>query len=256
MSKLLLLIFAMTSVMSSEAMAQSRSPGGGGVMQRRAEQREASRWTLQEWLDTRDRNRMMDLWLAFNSSSPYEAMFGAAYKTSTAQINTPTSENSYVSSDGYVTAHASLVGLTFEYENNQQEKYQDVNGMLNLRLFGTSIQSTYLAVHYGQRTRTLSSTVPDSAYKNQFAQVSLQLYLMKYFGIDGSYRHYFPNTETKLNQEIRGNLSEVGAFIDFKAVRVFGSWYQDLEISKSTLTPFDETITYRQGTKAGLKLYF
>ncbi len=220
---------------------------------RRASDRVASRWTLQEWLETKDRNRMMDMWLAMNTkSSPYEAMVGASYKSTRVDIGTP-GETSYTSADGYLTLHASIIGLSFEHENNVQDQFQDVNGMLNLRVFGNSIQSTYLTFHYGQRTRTFTDTSPGRAFKNQFGQVSLQLYVTKYFGIDGIYRQYLPAAEESLNQEMRGTLSEAGLFIDFKALRVFGSWYQDTEIIKSAGV---DTTTSRNGTKAGIKLYF
>jgi hypothetical protein len=249
------MIFLVLSVLfSAEAFAQYKD---NGYFYRAAAQREEKRWTLQEWLETKDRNRMMDLWLAlYSSPNPYEAMLGGAYKSSTTEVDNPTSQNQTTSGDGYVTAHASIVGITGEYENNVQDKYRDINGMLNLRIFGNSLQNTFLTLHYGQRTRTLEGTATDTDYKNQFGQVSLQLYLMKYFGLDGSYRKYVPATEEKLNQEIWGDLSEAGVFIDFKAVRVFGSWYRDYQVIKSTTGTFDETDTLRFGTKTGIKIFF
>lgn len=223
---------------------------------KRSSAREAKRWTLQEWLETRDRNRMMDLWLAMNSASPFEAMVGASYKSYLYNLNSEEQDKAYRSIEGVVTAQAHMVGLTGEYDNNIEENYNDVTGMLNLRLFGDSIQSTYLSLHYGQRTRTLTKDLPVSAYKNQFGQVSLQLYLMKFFGIDGFHRVYTPTLEESQGQEMRGTLSEAGVFIDFKALRVFGSWYQDVQITRSTLTPFQEVTTLRTGSKAGLKIFF
>jgi hypothetical protein len=246
-------LFVLLILSSQPVIAQYRD---NSFLFKRAQDRAATRWTLQEWLATKDRNRMMDMWLAMNTrSSPYEAMVGAAYKSTREGVGTA-GEQSYTSADGYVTAHASIVGLTFEYENNVKDNFNDVNAMFNLRVFGNSIQSTYLAFHYGQRTRTFTSAIPSSSFKNQFGQVSLQLYITKYFGVDGFYRSYIPAIEGGLNQEMRGNLSEAGVFIDFKALRVFGSWYQDNEIVKDTLTPFNETTTNRVGTKAGIKLYF
>src|SRR4051812_14872269 len=43
--------------------------------------KEKNRWSLAEWLDQRDRMRMMDLWLALHSPSPYEFYLSGAYKT-------------------------------------------------------------------------------------------------------------------------------------------------------------------------------
>jgi hypothetical protein len=240
------LIVLLGLIISQQALAQYQ----GSYLYKRAEERKASRWTLQEWLETRDRNRLMDLWLAMNSSSPYEAMVGASYNTDRVEISNQGTSTQYNSGSGYLTAHASIIGLSFEHENNVQEKYNDINGMLNLRLFGKSIQGTYLAVHLGQRTRAYSTSLPETDYKNQFGQVSLQLYLTKY------YRQYTPATKESLSQEIGGKLSEAGVFLDFRAMRVFGSWYQDVESLKSTVDPLNEVITTRVGTRAGLKFYF
>ena len=254
MSRFLMMIFALL-LSPSLSLAESSGSSGSSLGQR-ATNRESKRWTLQEWLDTRDRNRMMDLWLSMNSASPYEAMAGASYKSYLRDVDVPKTQDSFTSVDGLVTAHAHFVGLTVEYENNVQEKLNDLSGMLNLRLFGDSIQSTYLALHFGQRTRTFTSFTPSRDYKNQFGQVSLQLYLMKSFGIDGFHRIYIPSTNDISKEDISGSLSEAGLFIDFKALRIFGAAYRDLQIIKSTTSPYAETDTIRAGSRAGVKIYF
>ncbi len=253
-SKTLMTIAA--SLLITSLQAQGEPSGANNDFGRRASNREAKRWTLQDWLDTKDRNRMMDLWLSLNSASPYEAMVSAAYKSYLRDIDVPKTQNSFTSVDGSVTAHAHIVGLTVDYENNPQEKLNDLSGMLNLRLFGESIQSSYLALHFGQRTRTYSNSDTPKDYKNQFGQVSLQLYLMKYFGIDGFHRIYISSTNDIAKEEIAGSISEAGIFIDFKALRIFGAAYRDYEIIKSTITPFVETSTIRSGSRAGVKIYF
>ncbi len=222
----------------------------------RAKQRESKRWTLQEWLDTKDRNRMMDMWLSMNSSSPFEVMVSAAYKSYLRKIDLPLTFDQFPSVDGSLTAHAQLVGITIEHENNTQENLNDISGMLNLRLFGESIQSTYLALHVGQRTRTYTNFLPHHDFKNLFGQVSLQLYLMKYFGIDGFHRIYSSSRNIAANEELSGTLSEAGFFIDFKALRIFGAAYRDEQLIRSTLTPYAETTTMRSGTRAGVKIFF
>ncbi|MEK6580021.1 MAG: hypothetical protein AABZ55_12400, partial [Bdellovibrionota bacterium] len=37
---------------------------------KKQEEKQKSRWSLSEWLDTRDRMRMMDLWLALHTPTP------------------------------------------------------------------------------------------------------------------------------------------------------------------------------------------
>ncbi len=74
-------IFRMTLIMSLlfyVAQSNAQDKGSKSGLFQRAAMRETKRWTLQEWLETKERNRMMDLWLAVNSPSPYEAMLGLA----------------------------------------------------------------------------------------------------------------------------------------------------------------------------------
>src|SRR5690606_14405391 len=47
---------------------------------RKQKQKESSRWTLEGWLAQRDRMRLMDLWLALHSPSPYEFYLGGEYR--------------------------------------------------------------------------------------------------------------------------------------------------------------------------------
>lgn len=246
--KRILLLFLIFYV--AEGFAEDKGSRSG--LFQRASQRETKRWTLQEWLETKEKNRMMDLWLALNSPSPYEGLFAVAnhgYQAKTSPSDTGTS---YSTISGQASAYASLVGLTFEYNKNTQENFNDLTGLLNFRIFGNSIQSTYLTLHVGQRTRTLNSDTGDTVLRNNLGQASLQLYLNKHFGIDGLYRNYLETQDSSLGS-VRGQLSEAGVFIDFKAIRIFGSWYQDLQFN--TLNNI-ETRIERNGIKSGVKIFF
>lgn len=235
-----------------DVQAASSDASKGNMLQR-AEKREAKRWTLQDWLEQRDRNRMMDLWLSLNSPSPYEFMLSGAHNGySLEKPNTlPVQHTSYL---GHFSAYAQIVGVSVEYENNAEEKFHDINGLLNLRLFGDSIQSSYLAVHFGQRARSYEE--PAARVSQQFAQVSLQLYAIKVFGISGLYRIYYPaelKTSTTTS-ETSGNLAEAGAFIDFKNFRLFGEWYK--EQTKDRASDQTEALSSRTGIKTGIKIFF
>lgn len=257
MKRILSLIFTLLFLAPIWAPAQSKDSGGGASgsgggsgLFRRAANRESHRWTLQEWLEQRDRNRMMDLWLAMNSPSPYEFMIGISNLSYSTQSNGSTlAYNSYL---GQFSAHAQIIGITIEHENNTQEKYNDTTGMLNLRIFGNSIQSSYLTLNYGLRTRYLSDFSPELKIPQQFGQASLQLYMTRFFGIDGTYRVYQPTTDPTLG-DINGTRSTAGIFIDFSAFRIFGSWYSETE--KTSLAG---TITEKQktGSLAGFKIFF
>lgn len=234
------------------AQSNAQDKGSKSGLFQRAAQRESKRWTLQEWLETKERNRMMDLWLAVNSPSPYEAMLGIANHGYQTKLSTTNTETSYTTYSAQLSAYASLVGLTFEYNKNEKENFNDLTGLLNLRVFGNSIQSTHLTVHLGQRTRTLNQDTEDIIVRQLLGQVSLQLYLNKYFGIDGMYRRYQESNTTSLGI-VTGNQSEAGVFIDFKALRIFGSWYQDIQLN--TLNG-SETRIERNGIKSGIKIFF
>lgn len=222
----------------------------GSEFTKRAERRQSQRWTLQEWLAQKDRNRLMDLWLSMNSPSPYELMLGVSHNSYTLEDLGAATQEKHLSFQGSFSAYAQFVGLSVEYENNTQEDFNDLTGLFNLRLLGDSIQSSYLALHYGLRTRTYSQ--PEIRLGQQFGQVSLQLYMIKHFGFDALYRHYLPVTDSSLG-EVQSGLTEAGAFIDFKNFRVYGAWYKETQNEKN---PGLETRKTRTGIRSGLKIFF
>lgn len=220
----------------------------------RAEKRESGRWTLSEWLAQRDRNRMMDLWLSMNSPSPFEFMGGVSYLSTKTTAGDPPVEDSFTAVEGELRAYAQFVGLTVEYANRSRENFNDLSGMLNLRLLGNSLQNSALTLHVGQRVRTVDVAGTDAATRNLFGQISLQVYLSRYFGLDGFHRQYQPAKNSALDATVDGSLSEGGLFIDFKAVRLFGAWYQDRERRRNDLTGTGEI--RREGIKSGIRLFY
>lgn len=253
---LLILIFPLASLAKGSSPSISAGSSGGGKsgssMMQRASFRESKRWTLQEWLEQKNQNALMDQWLIMNSPSPFEFVLGGGTTNYKTRIENPFSETAFTSSSGEFAAYAQAVGLSVEYENNLKENTNDVSGLLNFRVLGNSLQSTSLTLSGGQRTRTWSSVTPENKVTNSFAQATVQAYLTKYFGIDGSYRNYFPMNNEALGQ-ISGSRTEGGIFIDYKAFRVFGSWFQDIENQQTTATAQE---TKRSGTRTGVKIFF
>jgi hypothetical protein len=252
-------IFVALSLLLFSAPIKAQTGGSvSAEYKRRAAAREGKRWTLEEWLQTRDRNRMMDLWLALNSPSPYEGAIALSRKNY--QIVTdPASgaDNSYGSYSGEITAYASIVGLTLEHENNPQEGFYDTTGIFNLRLLGHCIQCTALTLHYGLRTRYLESYDPEIKLAQTFSQATLQLYLFRYFGIEGVYRSYQPITEERVLGKIsQETLLEGGVFIDYAGLRVFGNWYRESQKLAATDTTNLNQTSEKNGVRAGFRLYF
>lgn len=259
-SSLLLLCIIFGSV-SEPARAQSRSSrssSGSSLMSgydftQRAANREKGRWSLSDWLSMQDRNRQMDMWLSMNSPSPYEFIVGGTYLSYKTDLHDGSSTKSYTSYAGELAAYAQLVGLGAEYERNSAENFSDLTGMFNLRVFGNSIQNSSFVLSYGLRTRDQSAPVV-TKLSQQFGQAELQLYIFKYFGVTGKYRYYLPTSNSDLG-DVNSDLSEYGAFIDFKVLRIFGAYYKETQNSK--LAPATtNTVIERSGIRSGIKIFF
>lgn len=251
MSHFKTLAFACLSlaIVTTAEVAQGQSRNGGFTA--RAQAREASRWTLQEWLEQRDRNRMMDLWLSMNSPSPFEFMIGISHLSTKYDTVPATTESNNVSLAGELHAYAQFVGLTVEHENNAKAGVSDLGGMLNIRLLGNSLQNSSLTLHGGQLIRKTDT----EELKHLFAQAGLQMYFTKYFGLEASYRALQPTRSDTQNADINGTLTKAGLFIDFKSIRIFGNWYQDISTAKDVTTD-NKTNSRRIGIQSGLKIYY
>lgn len=222
-----------------------------GVWNERATARESTRWTLSEWMTQKQRNSLQDQWLSMNSPSPFEFYLKGAFHSGGTKVGTAEAE-SYKSSSGGIGAYAQAVGLTGEYENNTEENYNDVSGLLNIRIIGNSLQNTGITLSVGQRTRQLENAGVSEEIKNNFGQVGIQAYFTRYFGMQGIYRTYSKDKNDALG-DVDGKLVEGGLFIDFKGIRVFGSWYEDTQSAKLNSV---ETKTTRTGIKSGLQIFF
>lgn len=232
------------------ALAQDSGSSGGRpwLLSRGASAREAKRFNLYDWIEQKNRNQVMDMWLSLNTPSPYEFMLGGSlnqYSTSDG-----TTSNKYKTYEGEFSAYALLVGLTGEYQNNTEEQFRDTTGMINLRLFGHTLQGTHLTVHYGLRTR--EEATGNYRLNQQFAAATLQLYLFKYFGLIGNYRSFIPSTESFYG-DTNGDLQSGGLFIDFASLRVMGTYFK--EHQKSLKNQVESNIN-REGSKISLQLYF
>ena len=255
MKTIILSTFILLLLPFKHVEAQSSSGGSASrpwLLSSSAAARESKRFTLKEWLENKDRRALMDMWLSINTPTPYEFVLGGAlqnYKqdnTSNGVTNTQDRRTYY----GEVSAYAKFMGLSLEHVNNNEEGFNDVTGLFNLRLFGETVQGSHLTLHYGLRTRTAT----DGSYRlNQsFPAATLQLYIMKYFGIQGHFRSYSPVTDSFYGDTTANEIT-YGAFIEYGILRIFGDVY--VEQQKSTLNGV-ETEIKRDGARAGIKFYF
>lgn len=236
------------------AWAQTASSGSSRpwLLSQGAEARSAKRFTLQEWLENKDRRALMDLWLAANSPTPYELMVGVwqqSYNLQNTQ-NSTTTTTSFLNRTAEISAYAQIVGLSAEYTNNTDEGYHDMTGLFNLRVFGNSLQSSFWIFHYGLRTRTAN----DGSYRlnQQFPATTLQIYITKHFGLESHYRYYLPISESHFGDSKADQLS-AGLFIEYGILRIYGQWFQERQNSNLNNQALDLD---RTGSKVGIRFYF
>jgi hypothetical protein len=241
-----------TILLSAPTLSLARPRSGSVGMtdfKQKAEAKKQSRWTLSEWLEQKDRNRMMDLWLGMYEPSPYEFILGGQYNSYDTKISSPTETRTrYSSYSGSAAFYAMILGVQGIYENNASEGFQKVEGLVNLRVLGNSNQGTHLNLMYGARKRTQEGF----DLNQHVAGVELDLYIEKHIGLHGLYRNYFPVEEPNWGTTT-GTKTEVGAFFEVSLIRFYGNWFTDN--NSSTLNTI-KTERNRSGFEYGLKFYF
>lgn len=198
------------------------------------EEKAKSRWSLADWLDTRDRIRMMDLWLALHSPSPYEFFVGGHYAMGNFK-----SGGYYGSWNIDAAAYAYIFGVQFQKPLGVPDAGWTT--LFNLRVFGMYNQATNLTFNGGM-TQVYRGGV---ALLLPTAGASITVYLAKPFGVEGHYRHTFQNLS-------RGsffvNRWQGGAFLDYKLLRLYGGIAAEVEGGALGMS-----YTYHY---LGLRLYF
>jgi len=216
------------------------------VVIKKQETKAKSRWSLQDWLDTKDRIRMMDLWLAFHSPSPYEFYLGGNY-----QFNQST--GSYQAFQAYFGAYASIFGLEGRYESAMDAAlpYTRLYGTFLFRFFGYHYQGTNITLHLGLRQQREAAV----DVRNVYFGPGLTFYFSKFFGIEGFYRYYFGSVPNSALLDLGGSWAiQGGAFLDFSFLRIYGNYFLDSEnrvTAGGAAQPFP-----RRGVQAGIKLFF
>jgi hypothetical protein len=203
------------------------------VVVKKQEVKAKSRWTLSEWLETRDRMKLMDLWLALHSPSPYEFNLGGNY-----QLLDQSAASQNNTWEVFAGAFASIFGLEGRYEAGSLKRWF---GIFNLRIFGYHDQGTNITLQGGVR----GSESGSATYRNALAGVSLTIYLSRFFGVDGLFRYYFPSTPDGSGIIYSGNRYQGGAFIDFKFLRVYGNYFIE-----------GDGVLSMRGATLGTKIYF
>jgi hypothetical protein len=226
------LTFAMGIVLSVNSLSVRADEVYTFVLKKQ-EEKAKTRWSLSDWLETRDKMRLQDLWLALHSPSPYEVYVAAdALFLNHATLGPQQAWHAQVAS------YASIFGLEGNYLSGP---VQDFSALFKLRIFGFNVQATNLTLEAGVRQK---GTV--DAFRNPVLGAHATLYLAKFFGLDGGYQYYLGSTPRANGISSTGYRWDAGAFVDFNFVRVYGSY----------LSEYEDSAFLQNGANLGIKLFF
>jgi hypothetical protein len=241
-------------LLSTASIGYAHEGSFGAKAEQKQEEKKSSRWTLEGWLAQKEQIRMSDRWLAKNShSSPFEfftELRSVNYNRTDGTPNAPHSnENIYGTTLAAYAGNAGLRG-TFDQDSLERNMW---SGSLNLRLLGTAIQDTHINLEYGIRGSHFGS-LESQKFSNQFAGISMNFYLTKYLGIEGSYQKILSGEAEETGRKLQGEDSRAGLFLDFSIIRIFGNWRHELlQFSEGGVAGAREQ---RTGYGGGLRLYF
>ena len=234
MKRALLALILLTTVVS-------RGDDVYQLILQKQEKKAESRWSLSQWLETRDRMRLMDLWLDLHSPSAYEFYVGGEY-----QFGRENGSIGYNANAGkfFFAGYASLFGL----EAQAQFRLSEWTTLFHFRIFGRHAQATNITLQTGLRSR-----IDPLSHMNVLAGVSVTIYLLKNFGVSGLYRHFFVSLQNDSGIAESGNRAEGEVFIDFNFVRIYGQYFSELaNRSAGPVAPNRD----RSGFAIGAKAFF
>lgn len=214
----------------------------------------ASRWTIEDWFSQKKRLQWMDYWLAMNTS-PVDFEFAIGGDQWGYQENsdlTPTEKVEGLGRRGDISLYYRIVGITGEWEKLSDD-FTWTGGHLDLRVMGTSLQSTQLTIYYG--IRHLNATDSNEQMDQQFAGATMTVYLFPLLGIEGLYRQNFRASKKDLREE-EGSRWGYGAFLEWGVLRLYANWLIEISRVSSLPTNASTVTTTRKGLDVGLRLYF
>lgn len=221
------------------AIAASRAARADDVytfIVKKQETKKSYNWWLTDWLEKRDKMRLMDLWLALHTPTPYEFFVGGSY------VSTGSSKGN----DFHAGAFNRIFGLEFHRDSSVQTRY---TGLFNFRIFGYFDQATNITLQGGLR----STSLPQDSTRSPLVGAKADLYLAPGLGVHGLYRHFYRSTPNAMDVRVSGDRWEGGGFIEFKVLRIYGNYISEPE---TTVTNNVTTATSRTGWEAGARIYF
>lgn len=231
---------------ASAAQAASRGGEDDYIFQiavKKPETKKQNRWSLSDWLDTRDRMRVQDLWLAMHSPSPYEAYLGGDIQFNFLPGLASTTYGWRVQMAAYATIFG-LEGVREQWGTAALPNDVRWSAWFNFRFFGLHHQATNLTAHIGVRHTENNG----DAFRNILVGGEFSLYLAKFFGVRGQYHYLFGSTPYAGGVSSTAHAVEGGAYLDFSFLRVYGDYFWE-PLNRPTSS------SIYSGIRAGLRIY-
>ena len=219
------------------------------VIQKKQEAKKNKGWNLADWMATKREMRLMDQWLALNSSATkFEFFLSGIFGKYDYKLDSETQKKEFSQSGGRFGMYFSILGLEGSYLQ-ADEKFTYWDAALALRLLGRSAQGTNLTIKYGMQSKEFSGEQELGLAKNNS---NLTLYLIGFMGVDGGYKLIFQDTSSK-NFSVEGSTWEAGLFIESGFIRLYGKWFEETtDLSKDGL----KNTVVRKGLKYGATFFF
>jgi hypothetical protein len=236
------------SIVLSSSQAFSQAFRGGGKYSNSSSGEESVTWTLGSWMTQKARFQLMDQWLAINKQAnllEFNIEGGQTNYDLTVGGNTKSHDIDRYSASLYI----SIFGLEGGYEESSEDT-ETRYGQFNVRILGQSSRSTQLIAGYGIQKKEDNSD--NTEVTNQYANAKLQLYLVTFLGIDGTYKKLFPDKDNLFNTH-EGERFEYGLFLEHKLIRLYGKVFEERTyVTKNGVKEKE----FRDGVDAGIKLFF
>lgn len=220
------------------------------VIIRKQEEKKASRWTLADWLLTKQKMALMDQWLALNSSTTWFEFFleGSGNKLEadeSDQARLPYEAQAYRYQAALYFRAFGLQGGRDKVSGFRDSSFYQAN----LILLGSSAQSTNIQVHYGVTNMELASGKVSPTYWG----ASSTLYLLPFLGGSYEYHKYSDDQDGVLTFK-EGSRQEVGGFLDVWFLRLKGTYFKErLNLNTTARGDFDQRSS---GWWMGAQLFF
>ncbi|MBY0316876.1 MAG: hypothetical protein K2Q26_15250 [Bdellovibrionales bacterium] len=216
--------------------------------------KQASRWSLKQWMEQKSQFKWMDVWLAGQkkeTASIYEVYIGADHnqydRSTRTNLSGLTDDGEFDSTRGHGGIFIKFFGLYGDYERSKDEGRTQWEALALLRLLGTSDQGSSLNLFYGLHDLKFAG----DQVQNQQAGGSMTLYLLDSWAIQGKYHQFF-EAKSDLQNDIEGRRVEASTWLEYGAFRIFGTWYKEKIDQTNSIGTIN---TEREGIRAGVRVY-